>query len=895
MHRCAKKQRAFGTAASESSSSDDRDAQAAAVETWVLSTGRQAAPTASNHKKGRLRIRCCEKTGAAAKFAKKQNLNRYLNKQWCASRPFHPSFMVVPHDPASTEPAVVSRSPLPQRRRGSALILLHRCHVSRHMKLCRAPTRCLPLLLFRCRPHLKQNSSNLTSVLLRRHHAQKLLLQPHLHVNISAEAQDRQSGNVELDEHSSLKDTSRLVRGTIATTHRLRGRGEEQVESTDSAPPLQPQPPPADASQLADNTAENSPQLECAAAVNSRSEVDGAASGPDTPPTRVELGGAVCAVPPGPTHRGTAPPEPKAPSDAEDEHAALSELANEPEPESDAPCSCPPSCIQGEANKDDNDDDERIDHEDLSRRTDVDERLPPPSTSYVQVDNGDANHSLGPPTYGDVSGRIDVDESESLCVAPLDPTENYAGMFSCIEDFLICPSTLSPFPTSGKSVDFVKLFRELQQLAGDILAATADVRKEWLQEQDASQLCFYKVQQSRPEVYDLVTRVLEESTLASGAPWEEVDVPLWNLWWTWRKPLPKERVWLRSQWVNHIPKSSQITSKERLKANVQRYRKGKSHMAALFDIIPLTFTLPKEYVAFAQCFAELRGLWIMKPVGMSRGRGIVLLSDISDVVYTSPMIVQRYIDRPFLIDGFKFDLRLYVVVTQFHPLEAFLSRLGLTRIASRRYSTNEQDRTNRQIHLTNTAVSNDAKTGGASVERTDNKWPLEKLRAYLEQHSHARWDVLWSNVCETVLRALVCAEPNIPNCSCSFELFGFDILIDETMKPWVLEVNASPQLDIYTSIDEAVKPQLLRDIVNLLNPLPHDYEAIAACTQQYLAGREHKSFYASRVDFMNRHLSRILMGRKLRRYGEVPDNLGHFDVLAPSANYTKISKQKHAV
>jgi hypothetical protein len=59
----------------------------------------------------------------------------------------------------------------------------------------------------------------------------------------------------------------------------------------------------------------------------------------------------------------------------------------------------------------------------------------------------------------------------------------------------------------------------------------------------------------------------------------------------------------------------------------------------------------------------------MKPVGSSRGRGISLISAVDEIAHGEQVVIQKYVARPLLIDGFKFDLRLYVLVTSFNPLE----------------------------------------------------------------------------------------------------------------------------------------------------------------------------------------------------------------------------------
>lgn len=68
------------------------------------------------------------------------------------------------------------------------------------------------------------------------------------------------------------------------------------------------------------------------------------------------------------------------------------------------------------------------------------------------------------------------------------------------------------------------------------------------------------------------------------------------------------------------------------------------------------------------------GLWILKPADMNRGRGIHLfrrVEDLGDLLRgelarneKASFIVQKYIEKPLLIKGRKFDIRMYAMVTQ---------------------------------------------------------------------------------------------------------------------------------------------------------------------------------------------------------------------------------------
>ena len=77
-----------------------------------------------------------------------------------------------------------------------------------------------------------------------------------------------------------------------------------------------------------------------------------------------------------------------------------------------------------------------------------------------------------------------------------------------------------------------------------------------------------------------------------------------------------------------------------------------------------------------------QSIWILKPPASSCGRGISLISKAAGSLLPKPdkpLIAQKYIKHPFLINGYKFDLRIYALVTSYDPLKVYLFHNGLVR------------------------------------------------------------------------------------------------------------------------------------------------------------------------------------------------------------------------
>ena len=322
------------------------------------------------------------------------------------------------------------------------------------------------------------------------------------------------------------------------------------------------------------------------------------------------------------------------------------------------------------------------------------------------------------------------------------------------------------------------------------------------QTKDFATHLFFRVQSSRPEVASIIYDAAD--ALNEKEPhWFELpaDVGLgtcWNLLWSWSRPKIDHSSLLTFQKVNHFQNAQTLTRKDYLKKCIERYCSevgglGLSYNlqrdahgyarevdkqsllgSSFFNIMPQTFILPKEYTTFVAAFFasqredSMSNFWIMKPIRSSRGRGISLVNDICSVNYSEPVVLQKYLMNPLLLYGFKFDLRLYLLVTSFNPLEAFVYREGFGRFGSKKYSGSPLDINDERIHLTNSSVqskynmSNEHPARLAGKEGGGNKVTLTWLWKTLSDLGYDSRKMK-RDIDELCLKTLLCAECDIPH------------------------------------------------------------------------------------------------------------------------------------
>lgn len=299
--------------------------------------------------------------------------------------------------------------------------------------------------------------------------------------------------------------------------------------------------------------------------------------------------------------------------------------------------------------------------------------------------------------------------------------------------------------------------------------------------------------------------------------------------------------------LNHLENIRVVTTKtELLRALKRHYAKSPEAVIYhynLFDSTPTSFIVLSnskdgDYALFAQRFKELangccahervpakhcaENIWIVKPAAMNQGQGIEVFNNdmegMRKFLESRPAftnwVIQKYIERPLLYKNRKFDIRVWAVATWKN--EIFYYKAGYLRTSSEEYAL---DSKHNYVHLTNNCLQRNGSKYGAheagntvsfeSFQRyVDETWP--SLGISLEKHLVPRMKDL-------IIDSYLAGKNSINSARRrnSFELLGYDFLIDEDFRVWLIEVNTNPYIGTPNKFIEGLLPKMLNDLLEL--------------------------------------------------------------------------------
>ncbi|XP_072038588.1 tubulin polyglutamylase TTLL13-like isoform X1 [Amphiura filiformis] len=371
----------------------------------------------------------------------------------------------------------------------------------------------------------------------------------------------------------------------------------------------------------------------------------------------------------------------------------------------------------------------------------------------------------------------------------------------------------------------------------------------------------------------------------------------WTLYWTdFSVALERVMEMKRYQKINHFPGMVEICRKDLLARNLTRLSKLFPKEYAIF---PRTWVLPADYGDFqAFCRSKKNKTYICKPESGCQGKGIFITRNPKDIKPGEHMVCQQYVSKPFLIDGFKLDMRVYVLVTSCDPLRVYVYKDGLGRFATVKYS----EPTNSNVddvcmHLTNYAV-NKHSDEFIRDDYTGHKRRLSTIDEWYVENGYDK-EKIWEDIHDVIIKTLISAHPilkhNYRTCfpnhikgSACFEILGFDIMLDKKLKPWVLEVNHSPSFHTDSKLDKEVKEGLLYDTMCLLNLTPFDRKK---CLEEDRRRVKERLLQRSKPkEFRREDFEELNATMAVNQIKYEDNNLGGFRRIYPIDGYEKYDK-----
>ncbi|XP_025038978.2 tubulin polyglutamylase TTLL7 isoform X3 [Pelodiscus sinensis] len=330
--------------------------------------------------------------------------------------------------------------------------------------------------------------------------------------------------------------------------------------------------------------------------------------------------------------------------------------------------------------------------------------------------------------------------------------------------------------------------------------------------------------------YEIVRLVIEEMGFVKTRDEDETANLIWSDSAVQQEKIAELRNYQR---INHFPGMGEICRKDFLARNMTKMIKSQPQE---YSFIPRTWIFPAEYMQFQNYVKELKKkrrqkTFIVKPANGAMGHGISLIRNGEKLQAQDHLIVQEYLDKPFLMEGYKFDLRVYILVTSCDPLKIFLYHDGLVRMGTEKYHPpSDSNLSQLYMHLTNYSVNKHNER--FERDETEDKGSKRSIKWFTEflQTNHLDVSKFWSDISELVVKTLIVAEPHVLHAyrmcrpgqapgsdSVCFEVLGFDILLDRKLKPWLLEINRAPSFGTDQKIDYDVKKGVLLNALKLLN------------------------------------------------------------------------------
>ena len=246
----------------------------------------------------------------------------------------------------------------------------------------------------------------------------------------------------------------------------------------------------------------------------------------------------------------------------------------------------------------------------------------------------------------------------------------------------------------------------------------------------------------------------------------------------------------------------ELDDKKSLYHNVKAYKRDIDSGA--FEYVPETFAMPEDFDALAAAHEHTPGAWIVKPTMLHNGHGIRLIDDPRNAPSQAGWIVQRYLDKPFLFRGRKASFRIYLFIKSYAPPWVYLYQGASARFSLEKYEGVKDTLGRLPMHIGHYGVFSDRTDLVAQTARDMDSphsvWGYADLKNYIQQEgfdpqrlwqdlSKLALDIVGLTKFKGIFEAHARAETRF---AYGPKILGIDILLDDEMRPWLLEIERGP-------------------------------------------------------------------------------------------------------
>ena len=306
--------------------------------------------------------------------------------------------------------------------------------------------------------------------------------------------------------------------------------------------------------------------------------------------------------------------------------------------------------------------------------------------------------------------------------------------------------------------------------------------------------------------------------------------------------------------LSHHSFEEQLENFKNLFNDINKYTpKSDINFSSLFNALLNKKIGSIQTINIPKTFNSGKNMWIIKPVNLNRGRCIKVLNDLdlilnemkciqtnkkiklidgnnnnkininnsiekdyNNSIKCEYIMIQKYLEKPLLYQGRKFDIRMWVMFMTNRENEVYIFKEGHLKASSLKYNPDSKDLF---VHLTNYSVQKH-NMYFSSIE-IGNEIPFYALQRELDKKKSGKnfKEDIYPKIVRIVRLtggAAIQGKMNFMNIKNCFEIFGYDFILDENYRPYLLEINTNPGLEISSPLISKLLPRMIDDAFKLI-------------------------------------------------------------------------------